>query len=66
MAQLPPHPQRTRQPFLPYAFGHRPYPLRHPRHRGTFLPLIVGLAAPEGLPPRLLRDASNGTKRCRF
>nr|WP_244655145.1 hypothetical protein [Rhizobium lusitanum] len=40
MDQLPPHSERTRQPFEPDPVGHRRQPLRDSRHRFPLLPLI--------------------------
>nr|WP_242223847.1 hypothetical protein [Shinella zoogloeoides] len=39
MDVLPPHHERARQPVEPHALGHRPDPLRHPRHRFALVPL---------------------------
>nr|WP_246663433.1 hypothetical protein [Rhizobium sp. WL3] len=40
MDELPPHDERTGQPFFPDPERHRRHPLRNPQHRCTLLPLI--------------------------
>nr|WP_234811337.1 hypothetical protein [Xaviernesmea oryzae] len=51
MDQLPPHDERAWQPFQPGPQRHRSDPLRHPQHRGPFLPLIRSRSGPRGMKP---------------